>query len=238
MVDNASVDQTVALALPLCDRLFSGGPERSAQRNAGLRSASGTFVLFIDSDMVLNRDVVASCVAQVATGATAVAVPEESFGQGYWAQCKQLERSFYHADRIASAARFFGRAPLLAQGGYDESLLSGEDWDISMRMAGDDIVFAETRILHDEGSLQLIAQARKKFYYGRHLRRFLRKHGKDGYRRISPIHSAFTRNLLHVLARPRYGVGVVVLKAVEAGALVAGLAADWLDASPFRLLRR
>ncbi len=36
-----------------------------------------------------------------------VIIPEESFGIGFWAQCKALERSFYVGNDDVEGARFF-----------------------------------------------------------------------------------------------------------------------------------
>src|SRR5438045_6135257 len=96
VVDNRSSDRTVDLARKFADRVIEWGPERSAQRNKGARLARGEYFLFIDSDMILSSDVISECTAMSLTQlAPGVVIPEISVGDGFWAHCRQLERSLY-----------------------------------------------------------------------------------------------------------------------------------------------
>ena len=110
VVDNNSSDDTKDIAKRYTKLVFDKGPERSAQRNFAVAKASGDYVCIIDSDMELSEDVIASCVETVTEHKYgAVIIPEESFGEGFWAQCKKLERSFYVGVDWIEAARFFDK---------------------------------------------------------------------------------------------------------------------------------
>src|SRR5262249_52114874 len=99
VVDNASTDGTYELAKKLADTAVRGGPERSAQRNAGGRPAAADWILWIDADMVLPPTTASAALATaMETGADAVAVPEVSAGPGFWTACRALERSCYVDD--------------------------------------------------------------------------------------------------------------------------------------------
>ncbi len=93
-------------------------------------------MLIIDSDMVLDKNVVAQCVALVARGdVIAAVIPERSEGQGFWAACKALERSCYVGDDTIEAARFFTRDAVRSRhGGYDEDMILTEDRDLPARI--------------------------------------------------------------------------------------------------------
>ena len=151
VVDNNSADDTKDIAHKYTDRVFNKGPERSAQRNFGVSQALGDYVLIIDSDMELEPAVVAACVAKTEAlpleeadplagdmltnaGIKAVIIPEESFGKGFWAQCKRLERSFYVGQDSIEAPRFFDKGLYLQLGGYNEAMSGGEDWDFTRRI--------------------------------------------------------------------------------------------------------
>src|SRR5690349_16355755 len=62
VVDNNSTDKTKEIALKYTNLVFSFGPERSSQRNFGAKKATGKYLLFLDADMELEKEVVAECV--------------------------------------------------------------------------------------------------------------------------------------------------------------------------------
>ena len=82
VVDNDSTDRTPEIARRWADRFESAGPERSAQRNLGYSLASGAWVAWIDSDMVLPADFVSDCLHVAARdSAEAVSIPERSIAR-------------------------------------------------------------------------------------------------------------------------------------------------------------
>lgn len=96
VVDNFSTDATREIASSFTKHVLLHGPERSAQRNFGVAHALGIYVVIIDSDMVLESTVVEACVDAMKNKTwQGVVIPEVSFGEGFRAQCKRLERSFY-----------------------------------------------------------------------------------------------------------------------------------------------
>jgi glycosyltransferase involved in cell wall biosynthesis len=221
VVDNRSTDATTDIAQRLADIVLDAGPERSAQRNAGIRAARGEYVMILDADMVLESGVVSAAVAAAQAGAQAVAIPEVSFGEGFWSACKAFERSFYEDDAVVSAARFFARDRVLALGGFDEALTGPEDWDMSMRAAGPEgVVFATALIRHDEGRQSLRNLYMKKYYYGRSMPAFVRKHRSAALKRISPLRGSLLRGTGRMLLHPALSAGLVVMKSTE---LLGGL---------------
>ena len=53
VVDNNSTDETKAIAASLGAIVLDKGPERSAQRNLGWRTATAEWVVILDADMIL-----------------------------------------------------------------------------------------------------------------------------------------------------------------------------------------
>ncbi|MGH7157588.1 MAG: glycosyltransferase family 2 protein [Candidatus Saccharimonadales bacterium] len=224
VVDNNSTDGTRAIARFYTDKVFNCGPERCAQRNFAVEKAGGEFVAIIDSDMELSSHVIQDCVdvMQYRPATRGVIIPEESFGVGFWAACKRLERSFYTGNNAIEAARFFTRKTFREVGGYDESLVSGEDWDLSTRVrALGKIERIKSFIRHNEGRLKLSQSLRKKFYYAQKARAFLRK--QTAAQRMQSGAGPFARYRLFLsrpkklLRKPFVGIGLLVMKAFEFG---------------------
>uniref|UniRef100_UPI004048D7F6 glycosyltransferase family 2 protein n=1 Tax=Flavobacterium sp. TaxID=239 RepID=UPI004048D7F6 len=176
VVDNNSVDDTKTIAARYTKNVFNLGPERSAQRNFGVAQSTGKYVAIIDSDMVLSSDVVKSCVQKLEIRADwlGLIIPEESFGNGWWAKCKTLERSFYVGVEWMEAARFFRKQAYADAGGYNENMVSGEDWDLSQRIGRDgEIGRIENFIYHNEGTISLLKTIKKKYYYAQKFARYV-----------------------------------------------------------------
>lgn len=224
VVDNHSADETAEIARRLADLVLVAGPERSTQRNLGAAGRPAGIFGFIDSDMLLEPEVVAQAVAQVQGGCGSVIIPEYTVGLGYWARVREFERSFYTEGGGAEAARFFDARVFNSISGYDEGLTSSEDWDVTLR-AGVAARVGRTvaRVAHDEGRVRYFAACARKGRYAAGMRGFTRKHG------ASALSAALDRPYLRqpwrlVSPHPALGLGVIALKAGEAIAVGGGLA--------------
>ncbi|MHB1639653.1 MAG: glycosyltransferase family 2 protein [Candidatus Dormibacteria bacterium] len=221
VVDNHSTDGTAAIACEYADIVAVAGPERSAQRNGGAALTTSPILGFIDSDMVVESTVVEQAVSALQSGVGGIVVPEHSFGEGFWADVRKFERSFYRGSDTVEAARFFRRDVFESIGGFDEAMEPGpEDWDLTIRVRE---VAAVTRIsaeiAHDEGRPTFWNACAKKGYYGPGLRSFARKHGTAS---LSVLDRPYLRRPWRIFAQgPRLGLGLVALKTGETSAVVA-----------------
>jgi glycosyltransferase involved in cell wall biosynthesis len=222
VVDNHSSDATQEIAKHFTDTVFVKGPERSAQRNYGAERASGRYLLMIDSDMELDRRVVEACIDEVLGDpeATGVTIPEESFGVGFWSQCKRLERSFYIGVPWVEAARFFSKEVYEAAGGYDEALVGPEDWDLSKRIGRiGKIARTSELIRHNECRISLRRTLEKKYYYARYARAYLVRNPEQSmlFSQAGPInrYKLFFSQPGKLFADPVLGVAMLVMKTAE-----------------------
>ena len=231
VVDNYSTDNTATIAMHFADKLFVKGPERSAQRNYGVSKAAGEYVMIIDCDMELTPRVVQTCVEHVLgspeTGA--VIIPEESFGKGFWARCKQLERSFYLGVDWVEAARFFDKKIYLQAGGYNETMVSGEDWDLSQRVGQlTHMGRINEFIRHNEGHLRLFKTLKKKMYYAGQFNKYTAQksstasHGKQPVGIVLRRFGLFFSHPTQLLSNPFVGIGMLFMKLCEFGCGAVG----------------
>jgi len=235
VVDNFSTDDTRQIAKRYTPHVFKKGPERCTQRNYAAQQAKGIYIAIIDSDMELAPEVIADCVkAHAVSGVAGIIIPEESFGQGFWAQCKRLERSFYVGVDYIEAARFFKRKLFQRVGGYDEALVSGEDWDLSQRVqAQGKLARITSFIRHNEGHISLLKTIRKKYYYAQKFARYTQKY--DGQsttkQQISVVgrFKLFLSQPKKLFHNPVLGIGMLFMKLCEFGFGAAGYAqAKWI----------
>lgn len=223
VVDNHSSDQTLYISRAYTKHIYTYGPERSAQRNYAAKKASGAFFLVPDADMILEENVVADCVLFILPQKQikAIVIPEESIGQGFWAQCKKLERSFYVGVSWMEAARFFSKDIFEEFGGYDESNTGTEDYDLPQRIeqkyGKNSIGRISSFIYHDEGKLSLIRVLKKKFYYGQKLHIY-KQRNRQYYKKQSSILKRFMLYLSQpkkLLSSPLIGGGMLCMKIIE-----------------------
>jgi glycosyltransferase involved in cell wall biosynthesis len=223
VVDNHSTDETQEIAHRYAHRVAVIGPERSAQRNHGASLASGSLLLFIDADMVLDPEVVTEGARMLAAGGVpAVIIPEETVGLGFWTACRALERDCYNGDDTIEAARFYTRTAFVDAGGFDIQLNGGEDWDLSRRVArGRRLPRTSAIIHHDEGRTHLGAVYKKRRYYAPGYLAFARKHGRSATARGNPIfRAAYIRSWRTLGRHPLLTAGIFTLKAVELAAVL------------------
>ncbi|HSX06765.1 MAG TPA: glycosyltransferase [Candidatus Saccharimonadia bacterium] len=229
VVDNSSTDDTVDIARQYTSLIFTYGPERSAQRNYAAHHAKGNYLLIIDSDMELGGEVVDACVQQVlgSPDTKAVIIPEESFGKGFWARCKNLERSFYVGVDAIEAARFIKADVFRQVGGFNEELTGGEDWDLTWRLREQgQVARVQEYIRHNEGHVRFKTSARKMYYYGRHAAAYFAANPTTSV--VRNASGPFARYKLF-FSRPRalfrhplVAAGMLVFKAAEYAAAGVG----------------
>ena len=140
-VDSGSTDGSVARARAAGVQTISLMPERPSAalgRNAGWRSAKGAFILFLDGDTVLHPDFVLNALPEFAREEIAVIwghrrelYPQQSlftrtvdldwiYKPGFTAYC--------------GGDALFRRPVLAACGGFDESLIAGEEPELCRRI--------------------------------------------------------------------------------------------------------
>lgn len=181
VVDNASTDNTKEIARRYTPNVFNQGPERSAQRNYGVMQAKGDYILYLDADMILDQDVIRSCVQTISSDPALVAlyITEIVMGTGYFSRVRRFERRFYDATPI-DGVRFIRRANFLAVGGFDETFSGPEDWDLDNKLLCLGCFgLVQTPIFHNEAKFHLRKYLNKKAYYAGSFDAYIQKWGPN-----------------------------------------------------------
>jgi glycosyltransferase involved in cell wall biosynthesis len=238
VVDSFSTDGTKELAEQY-GTVYSFGRDPSQkhvfavpfQRNYGVQQAHGEYVYWFDSDMRMHPDTIRECVDTMERhNADALIVPEESYGEGFWAQCRRLEKACYNRNpqSLTDAARFLRKSVWDSLGGLDATLGGNDDYDLQLRLneAGFKTVKLSGSIRHYEGSLSLRKHLRKKFIYGKTALNYFQKHRhRKGMlaKQYAVVRADFLTQADLLAKEPGVAAGMLSMKVMEYSAALAGL---------------
>jgi glycosyltransferase involved in cell wall biosynthesis len=240
VVDNYSTDNTVEIAKRYTSSIYTLGPERSAQINFGVEKASGKYIYRVDSDFVLEPQIIREAVkAAESNNYAAILIHNTSDPSvSFWARVRKFERDMYESEDLNVAVRFIRRDIFLSLGGYDPDLIYGEDYDLHNRIIQK---YKIGRISPKETHLgeykSLFEIAKKNYYYGKSASRFLRKNKLRGTKQVNPFRSTYFKNLDKFGQEPILAVGFIVYQIVRYGTGMLGLLASLIVSLPSRSRR-
>jgi glycosyltransferase involved in cell wall biosynthesis len=210
IVDRFSEDETERIARKFKTILLKKGPERSVQKNHGAQLARGIFLYFVDSDFILERDTISRCV-KTCEDLDGVSTINYSVGSGIWGKSIALQERFLAHDPTIQTVRFIRKKVFLALGGFDKSLVIGEDLDLYARLLGGKFRVGNANAIewHMGEPETLKDISRRSFYYGKAARSFFSKRGTSGVRQLSP----FKAGLFWALAKTgsRYIISLAIV---------------------------
>ena len=229
VVDNYSIDRTRQVARKYGAKVYLKGPERAAQINFGVKKARGKYVYRVDSDFVLNRNIIREAVEICESkGYDAVIIHNTSDPTiSFWSRVRKAERDCYRNDEFNVAARFWRRKAYLSVGGFDENLVAGDDYDLHNRLL--EAGFRIGRIVSEEihiGEPRTLAEiVWKHYYYGKSIGRFIRKNPKRAMIQLSPFRMSYVKCLSNFLNNPLLMVGFTIYQIVRYMAAAIGIVA-------------
>lgn len=206
---------------------FQDGPERSIQRNRGIKEAGGEYILVVDQDMYLTKNVVKDCYEEL-TGNNYIAltIPEISIGKGFWTKCVALERyvSTVLEEGMNECCRFFRKNDALIIGGYDPGIVGVEDSDFHYKMkARGKIGKIKSYIYHDEGTTNFFSRVKKKYYYSVAFREYLKRRPGVAVKQFSPFKKAYLKHWKLFVKNPVVAGGIILLRSAEVMAGFLGI---------------
>jgi len=227
VVDNYSGDKTRQIAKKYGAKIYLKGPERSAQVNFGAEKSSGKYIYRVDSDFVLQPDVIREAVESCEKcGYDAIVIHNTSDPTvSFWARVRKAERDCYKDDELNVAARFWKKEVFIAVGGFDENLVAGDDYDLHNMLVRSG--FKVGRIKAEEvhiGEPKTLAEVvQKHYYYGKNIGSFVRKHPRKALRQLSPLRESYAKGLSNFFSDPILIVGFVVYQFVKYAAAAVGI---------------
>jgi len=222
IVDAKSADDTVVISERFNVEIITAEVERTTAKNLAARKSSGEYILYIDSDMILQPCVIEDCLDAIKDYKVGgVVVPEKTIGSGFWTKVRAFERNFYFGTKIESA-RFFRTRDVLSAGGFDEDIIMYEESTLPQRIESTGLltdVRISSFILHDEGKLDLKKWLGKKQYYSNTIGLYRQKYGSYAEYQLSLAYRIKVLlqkdNWVRLLKRPDLTLGLLTLKSLE-----------------------
>jgi len=175
VADNYSTDSTIDVARHLNAVVIprSGKPYNPASaKNAGFMRSSGCYILFLDSDEILEKNVLKECVETCEREKVGmIKIPIFFIGKTFWGKCLAFWRNCHYAAHKRTSAsnvpRFFVRK-LLPSTPFDENLIHGEDWNLyrCMKNMGVKEKYSKSPMFHQE-PVSMKEIAIKNLYYAK-----------------------------------------------------------------------
>jgi FkbM family methyltransferase len=196
-------------------------------RVSGSAHAIGDIILHLDSDMRISRELIGECVDKINEGFDALVIPEESYGIGFWARVKWLEKKCYDNVEWMESLRCIRISVYNEVGGHNLEMVFSEDKDLDIRVreAGYRIGRTENGIRHFEGELKLLGTLKKKMGYSKTSGLFKNSHPMH-YRKQGNIflrYYLYLINIKYLFTNPLIYTGLIFLKTGEFLAVVFGI---------------
>ncbi len=219
VVDRGSIDTTQAIARKFTRKVFTHGPERAAQVNFGTKKAKGKYLYRVDSDFIVEPEVIEQCVELCEKEKLdGIAVHNTSAdGLGFWSDVRKLERNTYIDDTLIVAVRFFSKKACEAVGGFDETLYGPEDYDFHNRFVKAGFRWGRIPAIERHlGEPKSIADIfTKHFFYGKQMYRYVQKYPRLAIRQLNPIRGSFIKHMGSLVMHPFLFFGLIIYTFVK-----------------------
>jgi glycosyltransferase involved in cell wall biosynthesis len=154
VVDNGSTDQTVAIANKMGAQTFIQ-PDLtiSGLRNYGASKAKGEIFVFLDADCTVTKSWLAAASRYlkqseiVSFGSPVILPPNATWVQKTWFYIRENKNEVEEVEWHESANVFVQREAFIAVDGFDEDLITCEDYDLSFRLKKIGKLLSDKRII-------------------------------------------------------------------------------------------
>jgi glycosyltransferase involved in cell wall biosynthesis len=233
VVDNYSNDRTRQIAKKYDAKIYLKGPERGAQVNFGAEVSGGKYIYRVDSDFVLQPDVIREAVENCEKyNYDAIIIHNTSDPTvSFWAKVRKWERDCYKNDELNVAARFWKKEVFEIVKGFDEDLIAADDYDIHNRLLenGFKIERIKAEEVHIGEPTTLVEIVRKHYYYGNNIGRFIKKNPKKALRQLSPLRASYVKGFSKFFKDPILMVGFIIYQFIRYMATSIGIIMRYLN---------
>ena len=234
VVDNNSTDNTKAIASKYTNLVFNKGPERSAQVNYGVQQSRGEYIYKIDSDFVLDSQVIEQCVQEAEAGYEAVVVHNSPDTRISWiAKIRKFEVDMYKYDLTHSSARFVSRRVYDLIGGFDSKITAAEDYDFQNKLNRAKIAtsFIDAEALHLGEPTNIWQHLTKYYWYGKDMVNYTRENTEESTKQLGFFRAVYLKNWKQFVTKPFLAMAFIIYNFFKYGFGGAGFLVGKLSSS-------
>lgn len=153
VVDNGSEDRTIEIAKDMGATVYEKpNLTISGLRNFGASQSQGNILVFLDADCTVEKGWLEAAtpylvMQDVAAFGSAPALPPHStWVQRAWFHIREKKQTIEEVEWLESMNMFIPRNVFFTVGGFDESLITCEDYDLSIRLGRHGRIVSDKRI--------------------------------------------------------------------------------------------
>lgn len=153
VVDNGSEDLTIEIAKDMGATVYEKpNLTISGLRNFGASQSQGNILVFLDADCTVEKGWLEAAtpylvMQNVAAFGSAPALPPHStWVQQAWFHIREKKQTIEEVEWLESMNMFIPRNVFFTVGGFDESLITCEDYDLSIRLGRNGRIVSDKRI--------------------------------------------------------------------------------------------
>jgi glycosyltransferase involved in cell wall biosynthesis len=166
VVDNYSKDDSYKISKFFKVKFFFFGPERSAQRNFGIKKSKYKYILFLDADMILTKKFILELFSAAYKNYDIGYLNEHILAEGILAKIRNYERRLYDITSN-NCPRLIKKKFLKKVGYFNESITGFEDWELNNKLNKLKLkkIYFRSKIFHNEKKINYFLSIKKKTYY-------------------------------------------------------------------------
>lgn len=207
-------------------RVIFSTVDKNEARNIGIDAVLSEYVMFVDHDMVADKELIEDCLA-LSGKYDAIIIPERGAGGNFWENCKRLEKKLIAYDIYTVTPRFYRASLFKEEPPFDSRFGLLDEWGFNHKLIKKktSLGYSSKFITVKETDFSLIYEIKNKFKRGMWMRNFYEIDKKEAWTRINPIQRGvlfYIKRLHFFIKEPIYFPGLIFLKTIDFLAFMAG----------------